>query len=151
MALAVALLPAAWKLPAQGSGVLTVAPPAKLTIKRNTTAELKLTCTLREGYHTNSHTPSDPYLVPLKLTWDSGALEAGQTVYPKPLMEKYDFTPTPLSVFAGTFEISSKFKAPPNAPTGPNQISGKLRYQACTKEMCLPPKTVEVKVPVIIQ
>ena len=106
---------------------------------------------LQPGYHANSHTPSESYLIPLRLTWEPGPLEAVDVVYPKPQMEKYEFADKPLSVYTGNFEIVTKFKVGASAPDGPNLAVGKLRYQACTNNLCLPPKTVEVKLPVVIQ
>lgn len=98
----------------------------------------------------NSNTPADEYLIPLRLTWVSGPLQVEQVQYPKPQLEKYDFSDKPVSVFSGTFDIVTKFKVPPNAPAGVLSIAGKLRYQACNNKECLPPKTVDVQLPVNI-
>src|SRR5580704_3697871 len=136
---------------AQGN-VLTIAPPDKLTAKAGGMAEARLKVELRSGYHCNSNTPSDDYLIPLKLTWTPGgtpgALEVGEVVYPAPQMEKYSFSEKPLSVYTGNFEIVTHFKVPAGAAFGDTVIPAKLRYQACTDRMCLPPKTVEVSLPV---
>lgn len=110
--------------------------------------EAKLTAQLRQGYHCNSNTPSEDYLIPLKLVWTAAPLAVADVVYPKPEMEKYAFSDKPLSVYTGDFEIVTKFKVPDSAPPGPAVISAKLRYQACTDRMCLPPKTVDVSLPV---
>ena len=110
--------------------------------------EATLAVELREGYHCNSDKPSDEYLIPLKLTWGTGALQADQVIYPKPQMEKYAFSEKPLSVYTGNFEIVTKFKVPGSTPVGQSMLTGKLRYQACTNRMCLPPKTVDVSMPV---
>jgi len=134
---------------AQGN-VLTIAPPDRLTAKAGSAAEAKLKVELRSGYHCNSNTPSDDYLIPLKLTWATGALEAGEVVYPKPQMEKYSFSEKPLSVYTGNFEIITHFKVAAGAAPGDAVVPAKLRYQACTERMCLPPKTVEVSLPVNI-
>jgi thiol:disulfide interchange protein DsbD len=132
---------------AQGN-VLTVAPPDKLTAKAGGMAEAKLKVELRNGYHCNSNTPSDDYLIPLKLTWTPGTLDVGEVAYPKPQMEKYSFSEKPLSVYTGNFEIVTHFKVPATAMPGDTVIAAKLRYQACTERMCLPPKTIDVSLPV---
>jgi DsbC/DsbD-like thiol-disulfide interchange protein len=99
---------------------------------------------LRPGYHVNSNTPSDEYLIPLRLTWNPGPLEASGFTFPQPRMEKYSFSEKPLSVFTGDFQIVTHFKASANAAPGPATLTGKLRYQACNNSMCLPPKTLDV-------
>ncbi len=136
---------------AQGNVIpLTIAQPEGITAKAGSTAEIKLNAQLRTGYHANSNTPSDEYLIPMKLTWSTGPLEVAQVVYPKGQMEKYSFSDKPLSVYTGDFEVVTKFKISANATPGQAVLTGKLRYQACNDRMCLPPKTVEVTLPVDI-
>lgn len=106
---------------------------------------------LRNGYHVNSDKPADEYLIPLKLTWEPGQLQVAEVVYPKAKLEHYSFSSKPLSVFTGDFDIVTRFKVPPKAQTGTSVLVGKLRYQACNNQMCLPPKTIEVRLPVDIQ
>ena len=139
-------LPCCW---AQSS-VLSVAPPEKVVAKRGASVSVKTKVILTPGYHCNSNTPSEKYLIPLRLTWEPGVLETVEIVFPKPHMEKYEFSPQPLSVFTGDFELVTKFKVAANARTGPGMALGKLRYQACNNDSCLPPKTVEIKLPVVV-
>ena len=130
--------------------MLGVKPPSLLVIKKGATATVKLSASLNEGFHANSHTPSEPNLIPLTLTWQPGPLEAVSTAYPTPKLEKYSFSPTPISVVSGDFSLSTKFKAAAGAQPGAATMVGKLRYQACNNESCFAPKTVEIKLPVTI-
>jgi hypothetical protein len=139
---------------AQSSGYLTVGEPQKVVGKRNTAVQVQIPLVVKEGYHVNSNKPTEEYLIPLKLTWTStGALEGGEITYPKPLMEKFEFSEPdkPLSVYMGKFDLVAKFKVAANAPAGPGVASGKLRYQACSNKACYPPKTVDVAVGYQIQ
>jgi hypothetical protein len=133
---------------AQGPNVLSVLPPEKLVAKAGSTAHAKLSVRIQPGYHANSNTPSDDYLIPMRLTWSAGPLETADVVYPKPELEKYSFSDKPLSVYTGSFELVSRFKVPATAAPGQLVLAGKLRYQACNDRMCLAPKTVDVSLPV---
>src|SRR5262249_9163676 len=148
-----ALLAAALFLPfcSAQTNVLSVTPPEKVTVKRSASLEVKIHVALKDGYHVNSNTPSESYLIPLRLTWEPGTVETIEVVFPKAQMEKYQFSPNPLSVFTGDFELATKFRVAANAPTGPGLVPGKLRYQACNYNSCLPPKTIDVKLPVVVQ
>ena len=106
---------------------------------------------LQPGFHVNSNMPGDDYLIPIKLTWNKDPLEAEQVTYPKPQMEKLSFSPKPISVYTGSFEIGTRFKAPASAMPGMAFMNGKLRYQACNNKECLPPRTVDVRVTLDIQ
>ena len=127
---------------------MSVTPPEKLVAKAGSTAQAKLSVHIQPGYHANSNTPSDEYLIPMRLTWTSTPLESPEVVYPKPDMEKYSFSDKPLSVYTGEFQLVTKFKVPVTAAPGQVVLAGKLRYQACNDRMCLAPKTVEVSLPV---
>ncbi len=120
-------------------------------MKRGGTATLKLATSLNAGFHANSSTPSESYLIPLKLTWTPGVLEPVDIDYPKGHLQKYSFSEKPLSVITGAIDISTKFKAAPAAPAGPAMMTGKIRFQACNDNACFAPKTVEVKLTVDIE
>jgi hypothetical protein len=137
---------------AQSSGHLSVGEPQKITGKRGAAVETKIPVTVETGYHVNSNTPTEEYLIPLKLTWTAaGALEPGKVVYPKPSVEKYSFAPQGLSVFTGKFDLVADFKVAANAPAGPGIAEGTLRYQACNSSTCFPPKSIPVKVSYLVQ
>lgn len=125
--------------------------PQRLTVKRSEPAVQKLKVAIQPGYHANSNKPSEAYLIPFKLTWEAGPLEAVEILYPAAKQEKFSFSDQPLSIYDGAFEVTSKFKKTATAQPGPAVLAGKLRYQACNDKMCLPPKTVEVKLSLIIE
>ena len=123
-----------------------------MTGKRGAAVQVKIPLTVMTGYHVNSNTPNEEYLIPLRLTWTSlGALEGGTIAYPKPQQEKYEFSEKPLSVYTGSFDLTANFKVAANAPAGPGSVAGKLKYQACSNRACFPPKTIDVTVPYQVQ
>jgi len=127
-----------------------VPKPEPMVAKAGATIEFKLPLQLREGYHVNSNLPPDPYLIPLRLTWESGPVSAAEVVYPKPAPQKVEFFATPLPVFSGRFELLTRFKVAAAAQPGLINVTGKLRYQACNDRMCLPPKTIDLILPVSV-
>src|SRR6266852_2891326 len=87
------------------TNVLNFAPPKKVTAKMGAVSEAPLTIQLRPDYHVNSNTPSDEYLIPLRLTWAAGPLETSAAVLPKPSMDKYTSSDKPMSVFPADLEL----------------------------------------------
>jgi hypothetical protein len=130
---------------------VTAEAHGKLVAKRGSPVEAKIAVAIPSGYHVNSNTPTEAYLIPLKLTWTPGALEPGEVIFPKPQLEKYEFSEKPISVFTGDFVLTAKFKTPGTAPAGMGMMVGKLRYQACNNNACFPPKSVEVRLSYLIQ
>ena len=59
----------------------------------------------------------------------------------------YPFSPKPVSVFTGEFQVVTRFKVDSGATPGPGVLIGKLRYQACSDDTCYRPATVEIRLP----
>jgi hypothetical protein len=139
-------------LTAQMAPELKIEPQATVKVKRGAPATVTLKVSLPAGFHANSNTPTESYLIPLVLKWTGGPLQEGVVTYPKPLLETYTFTAgKPISVVAGAFDLVTKFKVPATAAAGPAAQTGTLRYQACNDRMCFPPKTVPVSVTVSVE
>jgi thiol:disulfide interchange protein DsbD len=101
------------------------------------------------GFHVNSDKPLDEFLIPLKLTWNSGPLEAKSVSYPKP--EEMELNGQKMVVFTGTVPIETQFLVQKDAPKGAATVTGKLKYQACNNQMCFRPSTLDVHFPVVIE
>ena len=134
--------------PAQQNKLL-VSPPDPISIKRGGTAVESLRVQVLGGFHVNSDKPKDEFLIPLKLTWTDGPLEAASLTYPKP--EEVKVGADLLNVFTGTFNIKTEFRTSAAARPGSGTMTGKLRYQACNNEMCFRPTTIDVRVPVMVE
>lgn len=144
-------MPVATVLVAQTSPNLTVAPVPTVKVRKGSVAAITLRAALPPGFHANSNTPTDEYLIPLTLKWTGGPLQVDAVTYPKGTSEKYPFSVKPLSVVTGEFSISTKFKVPADAPNGAAAQNGSLKYQACNDRMCFAPKTVPVSVTLEIE
>ena len=148
-----ALAAGALALPAQTSAphVVSATPPPDLAARAGADVQVPLRITIRAGYHINSDKPADEYLIPTALTWSPGSLALKGVAYPKAESVKYEFSEQPLLVFSGTVTLNSRFSVAAGAPKGPLSLAGKVRYQACNDKMCLPPRTLDVSVPLRIE
>jgi thioredoxin:protein disulfide reductase len=133
------------------SAVVNVTAPEKLIGKRDQVIAADFVIQVKQGYHVNSNAPTDEYLIPLRFTWSEDLVKVQEIVFPKPQMQKFPFSDKPMSVYEGDVKTQARFKVPASAPAGLKHLTGKLRYQACNDRMCLPPRTLEVKVPLEIR
>ncbi len=131
--------------------VVSVEPSPALTLKRGAQLDLPLRLIIRGGYHINSNSPAEDYLIPTALSWNPGPLTVKSVAYPKAEAVKYEFSSQPLLVFSGAITVTTRFAVSPDAAPGEARLAGKLRYQACNEKMCLPPKTLDVSAPVRVQ
>lgn len=133
------------------SSVVNVEAPEKVVAKKNTTQPVDIVIHVKNGYHVNSTTPSDEYLIPLKLTFTDGSVQVADISFPKPKMQKFQFSEAPISVYEGQIRTTARVKVPASAESGITHLQGKLRYQACSERACLPPRILDVKIPVEIR
>ena len=142
------LVPGAFGQDSLPQNVLKLAPATTVSAKSGATVQVALSVQVDAGFHVNSNTPADSYLIPLRLTWAPGPLESPAVTFPKPQKERYPFSTKPVSVFTGSFDIVTRFKVSTSANPGSSVMTGKLHYQACNDRTCLTPKTIDVTVPV---
>jgi DsbC/DsbD-like thiol-disulfide interchange protein len=141
-------LPLLW--PQSGKDHLSVGQLQKVVGKRSDAVQTKIPVSIEPGFHVNSNTPSDDYLIPLKVAWGSlGALEGAQVSFPKPTTAKVG--DESLSVFTGNIDLLVSFKVAAKAPAGPGVATGTLSYQACNDRACFPPKKIALNIPYQVQ
>ena len=114
------------------------------SVAANRRATLELHFRVLPGYHVNSHTPTEDFLIPTALTVPAAAgVKPAEPVYPAGEPYSFSFDPkTKLSVYAGNFIV----RLPVTAAPGAHSIDASLRYQACNNASCFPPKTLPVRI-----
>ena len=131
------------------SGREVVAPAAYVSLQpvpRGRAFQLAVVLKIRPGFHINAREASMDYLIPTDLQAAVPAgFRAGAVTYPKGALRKFSFSPKqPLNVYQGTAVLRISLNALADAPLGAQHIPLKLRYQACSDEICLPPVTVSL-------
>jgi hypothetical protein len=97
------------------------------------------------GFHINSHTPKDELLIPTVLKLDAGAVKVAAEEYGAGTAFRLQVgAGETLDVYQGEFRVVVRLVAPKGAST----LVGALRYQACDKAACFPPRTLPVVVAV---
>lgn len=117
-------------------------------VPRGKEFEAAVVVKISEGYHMNSHKPSDSYLIPTTLTPQLPAgIALADTIYPNGVNKTFPFSPDkPLNVYSGSVTLRLRLTAQDSASLGATTIPATLRYQACNNSACLPPVKVPVKV-----
>ncbi len=121
--------------------------PEQVTVAAGKVSEVTLHFRIAEGLHINSHTPRENELIPTTFTIPEGSgvrLEGAS--YPEGTDFVLPLDPdTKLSVYTGEFTIQARIVS----TAGNHLLEAKLRYQACDKNACMPPKTITVPIDVI--
>lgn len=93
------------------------------------------------GWHINSITPNDEFLIPTRLTISSPAFEVSSVEFPPHENLEFSFAEGPVAVYEGT--ISVGFEGTRIASLD-DSVEIELYYQACDDSVCLRPATVSL-------
>jgi thioredoxin:protein disulfide reductase len=116
---------------------------ARLEAASAAAGTLRVQATLAEGWHANSHKPSEDYLIPTAVRMEPAeGVTFGEPVYPEGVLRKFAFADKPLSVYEKSFTIEVpvtwKGSAPPT-------LAGAVEYQACNDRQCNPPASASFR------
>jgi len=115
---------------------------------RGTTIQLAVVMKIRPGFHVNARQVSAEYLIPTDLRAETPeGFQLGEVAYPKGTLQTFAFSKNKqLNVYTDTVILRVPVRILATAPVGAQSLTLKLRYQACSTEICLPPVTKEVPV-----
>ena len=111
-----------------------------------TTAHLALEVSLDPGFHVNSNTPLDEFLIPTVLTVDPPAgISLEGVAFPEAILLEQAGAEQPLAVFEEEFLIGAALTLDAALPPGSYVVPGTLLYQACNDRMCFTPTNVQIQ------
>jgi cytochrome c biogenesis DsbD-like protein len=120
-------------------------------VGRGSSFQLAVVLKIRNGFHINAREKSAEYLIATDLRADPPkGFTAGQASYPKGELRTFAFSKAPLNVYQDKVILRLPVTAQADAPLGEQHIPLKLRYQACSSELCLPPVTLDVDAPLTV-
>lgn len=112
-------------------------------------ATLVVELTFGPGWHANSHTASEEFLVPTDLDLTAAGGSLSPVRYPKEVERKLSFSEKPLRVCDSTVRFEADLTVPASAP-GKVEIKGSLSYQACNDTQCFAPTSLPLAATVTV-
>jgi hypothetical protein len=121
--------------------------PEQVTVAAGKPSDVALHFRVAQGLHINSHAPKDEFLIPTTFSIPDGlGVRLDKASYPDGKEFTLPLDPSSkLSVYTDEFVIHAKIVA----AAGNHLVEAKLHFQACDKNVCLPPKTIPVAIDVI--
>jgi hypothetical protein len=121
--------------------------PEQVSLPAGKSSAVALHFRIAPGFHINSHAPKDEFLIPtvLSIPADAGVKLTDATYPPGADFVLAADPDTKLSVYTGEFTIQARLVT----EAGDHLMKAKLRYQACDKTACMPPKTITVPIDVV--
>jgi len=115
-------------------------------VARGMAFQVAVVLKIRPGFHVNAREVTFDYLIPTDIRADAPAgFKLDNVIYPKGTLQTFVFSKDKkLNVYTDTVILRLPLTVLPDAPLGPQHLAMKLRYQACSTEICLPPVTKDV-------
>lgn len=120
-------------------------------VRAGGSAEVVVTAEVAEGWHINSNKPSFDYLIPtvLSLTAPEG-ISIEKMRYPASIRKTFSFAESALDVYEHSIQIQTTLRLTGAMP-GEYKLEGRLTFQACDDEKCLPPAAARIEIPIRVE
>lgn len=116
------------------------------TVSRGSTAKGSIVLNIPSGLHVNSNRPKSEYAIPTSIRLSGKGVRTGGIKYPGGRNRKFQFSEDKINVYEGRVSIPFTVTVPEDFQSNVVRIRAIVRYQACTDEICYPPKNKEVTI-----
>ncbi|MFL6230769.1 MAG: protein-disulfide reductase DsbD N-terminal domain-containing protein [Pyrinomonadaceae bacterium] len=104
-----------------------------------------------EGYHVNANKVGNKFSIPttVKIEAPEG-VRVGAVSFPRGTVRTLKFSKEPLALYEGRAVLRFDATFPPDFKTGETELRASVRYQACNDEVCYPPVTRQITMPIAV-
>ncbi|CAN5119605.1 hypothetical protein BH20ACI2_BH20ACI2_13200 [soil metagenome] len=141
---------AAGFLSAANAQTVTASIPGGVAAKGKATRATVL-LVIPSGLHVNSNRPESEYAIPTTVRASSSGARVGPVSYPRGKNRKFQFSENLINVYEGRVLITFPVTVPANFRGNTIKVDVAVRYQACTDEVCYPPRTKTISVNAKVQ
>jgi hypothetical protein len=113
-------------------------------VKRGGAARGTIVMNIPGGLHVNSSRPNSEYAIPTAIKVSAPGAKVGSVMYPRGKNRKFEFSDDTLNVYEGRSVFNFNISVPGNFKGNVMKVRAVVRYQACTNEVCYPPKSKEI-------
>ncbi|MGB7201358.1 MAG: protein-disulfide reductase DsbD N-terminal domain-containing protein, partial [Pyrinomonadaceae bacterium] len=115
-------------------------------VSRGATAKGSVVLSIPGGLHVNSSRPNSEYAIPTSVRVSGQGVRTGGINYPRGKNRKFQFSESVINVYEGRVSIPFTVTVPANFRGDTVRVRAVVRYQACTDEVCYPPKSKDVTI-----
>ena len=118
--------------------------------QRGRTIQAAIVFDIPQGYHVNANRPLGKYAVPTTIKIDApGGIRTSAVSFPRGVVRRLQFSKgEQLAVYEGRPVMRFNVTVPANYEQGVTELRVRVRFQACTDEICYPPATRDITLPI---
>jgi DsbC/DsbD-like thiol-disulfide interchange protein len=114
------------------------------TVSKGKAARAVVVLDIPAGLHTNSNRPGSEYAIATTVRPSASGVTIGRVSYPPGRNKRFAFSDRPLNIYSGKVRFPFTVTVPANYRGSTVAVNVAVRYQACTDEVCYPPKTQNI-------
>ena len=114
------------------------------SVSKGASARGSIVLSIPGGLHVNSNRPASEYAIPTTVRLSGTGVRVSGPTYPRGVNRKFQFSANMINVYEGTVRFPFTVNVPANFRGDTVRVRAVVRYQACTDEVCYPPRTREV-------
>ena len=113
-------------------------------VARGGSASGMIVMSIPAGLHVNSNRPHSQYAIATVVRVSGSGVNVSAVNYPRGKNRKFQFSEDPINVYEGRTAFGFTVKVPAGYRGNTVRLRATVRYQACTEEVCYPPKTEDI-------
>lgn len=122
------------------------------TVRRGRSAQAVVVMDIPSGFHVHSNRPLEKFLIATQLQVEAPkGVRVGAVIYPRALLRSLKFSKSKVAVYEGKTTMRFNVTVPAGFGSDSTEVTARLRYQSCSDEVCFPPETRELKIPIKIK
>lgn len=114
------------------------------TVTKGKAARATVVLSLPVGLHANSNRPGSEYAIPTTVRASATGAKIGTVTYPRGHDRKFEFSENSINVYEGRASFTFNITVPPTYKGTSLKVNVTVKYQACTNEVCYPPKSKQI-------
>lgn len=114
------------------------------TVTRGVASRATVMLNIPGGLHVNSTRPGSEYAIPTTVRASARGAKIGAVIYPRGKNQKFEFSENSINVYDGQTSFWFPVTVPASYKASTVQVNVTVRYQACTNEVCYPPKSKKI-------
>lgn len=116
------------------------------SVARGASAKGAIVLSIPGGLHVNSSRPASEYAIPTTVRLSGTGVRVSGPMFPRGTNRKFQFSENTINVYEGTVRFPFTISVPAGFKGDTVRVRAVVRYQACTDEVCYPPRTKEITI-----
>ena len=114
------------------------------SVARGSSARGSVVLSIPGGLHVNSSRPASEYAIPTTVRLSGSGIKVSGPTFPRGVNRKFQFSENVINVYEGTVRFPFTVNVPAGFKGDTVRVRAVVKYQACTDEVCYPPRSKEV-------